>query len=328
MFHVLRSQITRHEAVLKGTPPAPTPPLAEAVALGATAPATPSFVSTETTPVQPLTPTETTAPLTDPEQAFVNHFSSREAKEVAQTFIQTPFDPKKPKVFANAWVNVSQYPVGDTTSYFFTALTQKIPKNTTIVVNAGEFAGKESMGLGTPKGVSMIVEGNVGNNSGAVVRGFLEVRGNAGHQFGATATGDLLLRGNAESYAGNDLQEGAVLEVLGNVGREACPHMKGGTFIPHGSVASFAESAFFPDNKGTIYYHTAENPTTLISIFDNGHFTPEGADMARAGQIPGIPPEKAMELLEKAPAQPATKLNLSIDPEKTRGNNGRAVEEK
>jgi len=73
--------------------------------------------------------------------------------------------------------------------------------------------------------------------------------------------------------------EGGEIIVKGNCGSWTGDKMKGGVLILEGEVKSFAESAFFYDNKGTIIWKN-------IKIWENGDWTKEGREMREKDKIP------------------------------------------
>ena len=88
----------------------------------------------------------------------------------------------------------------------------------------------------------------------------------------------LSVEGNLRYFTGAKMEGGEII-VKGNCGSWTGDKMKGGVLILEGEVKSFAESAFFYDNKGTIIWKN-------IKIWENGDWTKEGREMREKDKIP------------------------------------------
>jgi len=129
---------------------------------------------------------------------------------------------------------------------------------TGIYMSGGEIYVKGNVGNGVGHfmhGGEIHVKGGAeyktGNNMSG---GEIYVEGNTGDQAGDNMSGGKIhVKGDAEDWVCNQMTGGEI-HVNGNVGGWTGCFMTGGTLRIDGEVASFDESAFIPENKGTIIW--------------------------------------------------------------------------
>jgi len=114
-------------------------------------------------------------------------------------------------------------------------------------------AGEEEKSV--PSDAEVIVgtrQSNIGRK--LVVGKSIHVEGNAGDWLGsAVSGGEIQVEGNAGDFTGDNMSGGEIY-IKGSAGSFAGYRMSGGTLRIDGDVVSFDESAFTPDNKGTIIW--------------------------------------------------------------------------
>jgi len=151
----------------------------------------------------------------------------------------------------------------------------------TLSFSEQDFVVPPNIGIRNPKHVSIVFNGDVGRNVGYnMVGGNITINGNTSQAVGNSMFGgNIVLNGNAHLLTGVNMQ-GGTLSITGTSGILTGYKMTGGTLSIGGKVESFDESAFTPDNQGTIIWKG-------VTLWNNG-WTPEGLKMKNEGKIPGI----------------------------------------
>ncbi len=117
------------------------------------------------------------------------------------------------------------------------------------------------LGYQNPKKLHLIIEGGCGEWTGHRMEG-----------------GEIVVKGGYTICTGGSMIDGKIT-VEGNCGELIGLNMQGGELNIKGEVKSFDESAFSPDNKGTIIWKG-------IKIWEKGNWTKQGMKMRVRGEIP------------------------------------------
>jgi hypothetical protein len=165
---------------------------------------------------------------------------------VVKAFIPTQEDPFKKKVEAVLkGVEPASAPA--------TAGKEEkpVPADAEVII----VTGQDNIGKNLVSGKSIYVKNDAGNWTGDHMSGGeIHVEGNAGKVTGESMSGgEIHVKGDAGNWTGR-FMSGGEIHVEGNAGRGTGVFMHGGTLRIDGDVASFDDTAFSPDNKGTIIW--------------------------------------------------------------------------
>ena len=131
------------------------------------------------------------------------------------------------------------------------------------------------------EGGRVIMKGNCGNYTGKLIQdGKIIVEGSCGSYTGESMQGgEIIVKGDCDEGTGIWMKSGKII-IEGNCKDWTGYGMVGGELNIKGEVESFHESAFSPDNKGTIIIRKG------TEIWRDGNWTKEGKEMWERGEIP------------------------------------------